>query len=729
MTFGVLIAALVIVAAIACVRLGWSWADALDAFVLTNAVMGLAFGGCGALLAWHRPGNPIGWLFLGGGFLQAVAAACSPWQALAVQTGAPLPVVRLLSTIFVYSWPWAIGLCIPVALLLFPDGRPVSRAWRPVVIFLVVTAPLFPLEMGSAPVPVQEGDPVGYLTLPFYDQLRPAVVVHRDPHERGATCWRWWPSRVRYRRGSEAVRRQLLWLLLALIVVIIALLPWGLIAGTPVAVLFAVPLIPVAVTVAIVRYQLLDIRLVVSRAVAWLVLSLAVIVSYAGLVAVLDRVIAGSLGQSAVATVILVLLAAPALPRLQRLVDRAVYGDRANPARVVSELGQQLATTEAGLGGVAGSIREALRLPYVELERDGTVLAADGQKPDDVATLPLTYGGEVVGRLTVGLRAGERRLSEPDRRVVELVAAPLAVAVHATVVSEELQTSRERLVGAQEEERRRLRRELHDGLGPTLTGIAFTADAAANLITDPERAGELLASLRRDTRAALADVRRVVDDLRPPALDELGLVGALRQRAEQLRWRADGSPVAGSGGRAGCAAHPARGGGGRRVPGGDRGADQRRPPRRGGPRRRVAFATATTWRCRSPTTVRARPRGPRASGSRPCGSGPPNWVAPSPPVPRPAAGSYRPRSRWPSRDTRRAGRRPSRRPRRAGRAARHARRCRGRRRGRRRTQRGQGGGPASAGRGDAGPADARARRVRRHPGDRPGRSRRRRARC
>ena len=125
-----------------------------------------------------------------------------------------------------------------------------------------------------------------------------------------------------------------------------------------------------------------------------------------------------------------------------------------------------------------------------------------------------------------------------------MLADPIAVAVNSTVLSEELQTSRERIVAAREEERRRLRRELHDGLGPTLTGIAFAADAAANTIDDdPEQSQRLLTTLRRDTRGALADVRRLVDNLRPPALDELGLVGALRQRADQLAWRADGESV------------------------------------------------------------------------------------------------------------------------------------------------------------------------------------------
>ena len=550
---GALTGLAVLAAAVAAVRVGWSWADAFDAFVVTNAVMGLAFGGCGVILAWHRPGNPIGWLFAVGGLLQAVAAAMPPVQTLLEEMAAGEVVERLLATIFVYSWPWAIGLCVPLALLLFPDGRPVGRAWRPVIVAVVVTAPLFVLEMAAAPLPVEDGSAVAYLTLPVYDELRP-LWLFTEIRTSAVYLVALAALVVRYRRGDEVTRRQLLWLLLALSAVIVVLLLWGLVAGTPVAVLLAVPLIPIAITVAIVRHRLLDIRLVVSRALTWLMLSLAVVVAYAALVAGLDRLISSQVGRSAAATVLLVLLAAPVLPRLQRIVDRAMYGDRANPARVVSQLGAQLAQPvgdqgpEAGLNRLAASIRQALRLPYVALERDGEMLAADGSAPgslevDRVVREPLTYGGEVVGALVVSLRPGEQRLADPDRRALALLAAPLAVALHATVVSTELQASRERLIGAREEERRRLRRELHDGLGPALTGIAFTADAAANLVSDPERAAGLLHTLRRDTRAALADVRRVVEDLRPPALDELGLIGALQQRAEQLSWRADGAAV------------------------------------------------------------------------------------------------------------------------------------------------------------------------------------------
>ncbi|HVD81374.1 MAG TPA: histidine kinase, partial [Propionibacteriaceae bacterium] len=526
----------VVTACVLSIIIGWSWRDALEAFVVTNSLMGVAFAGCGGILTWHRPRNPIGWLFVAAGLAHATTAVCAPALQLLIDAGAPLTAQRLMLTVFAWSWPWSIGLCLPLALLLFPDGRPPSPRWRWVVVAVIVTAPLFALEMGASPEPMDAGLLVGYLTVAGYNALQPLWTATEI---RGllALCAGLAALTVRYRRGSDVERRQLLWLMLPVLVALIVILPWGLVAGTPVEVLFAIPLIPIAVTVAIVRHQLLDIRLVVSRLLAWLMLLLAVVVAYAGLVALLDRFTAPRLGWSALITVLLVLLAAPLLPRLQRLVDGALYGARGDPARVVSRLGEQLATPDAGLQGVVTTIRTALRLPYLAIERDGRVLASDGEPPERVHPWPLTRGGRSEGRLMVGLRPGERDVAAADRRVLAMLADPVAVAVHLTVVSEELQTSREQLVAAREEERRRLRRELHDGLGPTLTGIAFAADAAANTIdVDPEQSQRLLTTLRRDTRAALADVRRLVDNLRPPALDELGLVGALQQRSDQLAW-------------------------------------------------------------------------------------------------------------------------------------------------------------------------------------------------
>lgn len=527
------------------VLLGWSFADALEAFVVTNALIGAASAVCGSILATHRPRNPIGWLFLASGVAQALAATMAPLGRLLLSINAPEWLVRTAVTVFAWSWPWSIGLFLPLALLLFPDGRPPSPRWRPVVIALIVTAPVFPMEMGAFPEPVQPGVPTGYLTLPFYAMLQP-LWTFAEIRGLLAIALGIAALVVRYRRGSETTRRQLLWLMLAAMMVLIAAIPWGLVESTPIAVLFTFPLIPIAVTVAIVRHQLLDIRLVVSRALAWLVLSLAVLLAYVGILALLDRFVSAQFGRSALLTVIMVLIAAPILPRLQRLVDRALYGERDNPAVFVTRLGQQLATPDGDLPGIAATVRTALRLPYAGLRQQGGPLASDGDPPDPARqqVWPLEYDGRQVGELTVGLRTGERALGPADQKLLAMLAAPIAVALHATAVSAELQASQERIVAAQAEERGRIRRDLHDGLGPTLTGIAFTADAAANLLdSDREQSAELLNALRRDARAALSDVRRIVEDLRPPVLDELGLEGALRQQVGRPVWRADGTPV------------------------------------------------------------------------------------------------------------------------------------------------------------------------------------------
>lgn len=522
----------------------WTWTDAVEAFSVTNGVMGLAFAGCGGIIAWPRPRNPIGWLFLIAGVAHATTALAAPLGAWLVELAAPLPAIRIVETLFAWAWPWSIGLCLPLALLLFPDGRPPSPRWRPIVIAVAVTAPLFPLEMGSGADPTEPGVPRGYLILENYAALDPlwtAVEI------RGLIVLVIGLAAliVRYRRGSETERQQLLWLLLAVVITLGALLPWGLVTGTPQLVLLAIPLIPIAITVAVVRYQLLDIRLVISRVLAWVVMSLAVIVAYAGLVALLDQLISARIGRSALVTVLLVLVAAPLLPRLQRLVTRAMYGNRDDPVRLVGQVGAQLAQPDSGLTTVAQSVRDALRLPYAAITRGELIVAAAGRPPTDRHAVPLTYAGDQIGELRLGLRPGERRLGTADARAVDLLAVPLAAAVHSMIISAELQSSRERIVAAREEERRRLRRELHDGIGPSLTGIAFNADAAANLLAaQPERTAELLTNLRRDTRTAIADVRRLVDNLRPPALDEVGLIEALRQRADQLAWRSDGTPVA-----------------------------------------------------------------------------------------------------------------------------------------------------------------------------------------
>lgn len=526
------------------VVVGWSWQDALEAFIVTNSLMGMAFALCGGIIAWYRPGNLVGWLFLADALGHATSAFCSPLIKALYEADAPVGLQRAIITLFSYSWPWSIGLFLPLALLLFPDGRPPSRAWRPVVMAVVLTAPLFVIEMGAGAGSLHPDLPAGYLTLPWYDSLKP-LWLFSEIRTFAALVLAVASLIYRFRKGSQLQRRQLLWLLLATITAVGFVLPWAFIAGTPVVVLFAIPLIPIAVTVAIVRHQALDIKLVVSRAIAWVLLSFVVVAAYVILLSVLDRFVSERLGRSAVATVVIATLAAPVLPRLQRLVDRAMYGDRSDPARIASQIGRQLvAAPDQEIPSVTSAVRRALRLPYVAISTSEGVLAEDGGQSGEIGSVPLEYGGEVVGDLVVGLRPGERDLSAADRNVLTLLAVPLAVALHASALSRQVQSSREKIVAAREEERRRLRRDLHDGLGPTLTGVALSADAATNLLeVEPGKVRELLESLGKDARNAIGEVRRLVENLRPPSLDEVGLADALRRRSEQLRWRNDGSAL------------------------------------------------------------------------------------------------------------------------------------------------------------------------------------------
>jgi signal transduction histidine kinase len=193
---------------------------------------------------------------------------------------------------------------------------------------------------------------------------------------------------------------------------------------------------------------------------------------------------------------------------------------------------------------VLEALCESMRLPYAVLRCRSVDLARHGVRPSQVLDIPLHYDGETIGELVLGVRSGQGRFTQPDLAVFELLSGPLALAVQATALSAALQESRGRIVGAREEERRRLRRDLHDGLGPALTGVAFKADAACNVVTEhPQLARQLVTELRTDVTAAIEDIRRLVDGLRPPALDELGLVESLRQHFAGTARGRDGAPV------------------------------------------------------------------------------------------------------------------------------------------------------------------------------------------
>ena len=505
--------------------LGWSFAEAVEAFVVSNILIGVSFALCGALIAWHHPRSALGWLYTAGGLCQSLAAAAGPLAEILDDRGAPTWLVRLDLTVWQYAWPINIGIAIPLSLLLLPDGRLASPRWRWVVWVVAVTAPLFVLEVGLSPDGIP-GLPPPYLVLESYDQYGWLWILSEV---------RWVLSVVvgvaclafRYWRGTEVVRRQLLWLVGAAAVILLAVTPWALVAGTPVAVLFTIPLLPGAVAVAVLRHQLLDIRLVIARGLAYALLSGLVLAAYAGLVIVL----------SGVASALLVaLLALPLRSRLQAAVDRLLYGERGNPLRVASRVGRSM---QGGLSDTLSELGEALRLPYVGVHVDDVVLASGGELSGPAASTPLDGA-----TLVVGLRSGESRLAPADQRVLALLSGPLSTAVRATSLLEDLQLSRERLVVAREEERRRLRRELHDGLGPLLTGVALSADAASNLAgPSSEALQERLNFVRRDSRSAILEVRRIVDNLGSPALDELGLLQALRLRAAQTTRRSDGSAL------------------------------------------------------------------------------------------------------------------------------------------------------------------------------------------
>jgi signal transduction histidine kinase len=354
---------------------------------------------------------------------------------------------------------------------------------------------------------------------------------------------------VRFRRSTDEERLQLRWvgfsLGLAVPLFIVGSVLWDVFPAAQLLPALAFLALPLGITVAILRYRLYEIDLVVNRTLVYGSMTLGVIGCYVAIVAGVGATLSSraDLLLSVIVTAVVAVCFQPARQRVQRIVNRMMYGERDDPYSAIARLGRTLASAvqlDTVLSSVVDTIGQTLALGYVELRVvsvRGTgnyeVAAEYGSPNSDVFVVPLVHQGATVGELRLAPRAGER-LRERDHRLISDLAPQVAAAAQAVALSRELQDARQRIVELREEERRRIRRDLHDGLGPALAGLTFTLEAARNLTpVDGERADALLVSATEQVQTMIGDVRRLIYGLRPPTLDQLGLAASIRALAAQ----------------------------------------------------------------------------------------------------------------------------------------------------------------------------------------------------
>lgn len=315
---------------------------------------------------------------------------------------------------------------------------------------------------------------------------------------------------------------------------------------------FSLILLPLSFGAAMLRDQLWQSERVLNRAFVYAALTAILLVIYVLVVAALSEVFRATNNFliAAIATGVVALLFQPLRTRLQRSINRFLYGQRDEPFTVLNHLGAQLQgsiTPDAALPLIVETIGKNMRVPYAELllttnnNQQTTITrypsSAIRRPPSELLLLPLKYQNETVGELAIARRAPNENFSPADMQLLENLARQAGSIAYTAHLYAQLQQSRERIIRERENERRRLRRDLHDGLGPTLASQTLKLDAAIDFLDDKTRdtnqARVILQALKTQTQNTVADIRRIVYELRPPALDDLGLAGALRAHLAQ----------------------------------------------------------------------------------------------------------------------------------------------------------------------------------------------------
>ena len=519
-----------------------------------SAVFAIVFGTTGLLIALRVPSNPIGWLFLASGIgsgLQELAQQYAIYGVL--HRPGSVPAADVAAWTIQWIWIPLTAIAIVFIPLLYPTGRLPSRRWRPIA---VAAGALIMIDAGAfalAPGPLEEFRAV---VNPFG---LPGATGLLEIAEIGLLAYMLalvaavTSLVIRYRRASRDERLQLKWLVLVGALAgaaLVATFAMQVVTGsTPrlreYLIVLTIAAVPAAIGIAILRYRLYDIDVVINRTVAYGVLAAFISVVFVAIVVGVGTIVGnrGNAFLSAVAAAVVALAFQPARRRAQHLANRLVYGDRATPYEVLSSFTERLADTY--------SVEDVLpRLARVLAEGIGasaaTITLGSGGSAHPVAAFPpsfddLTGGqafdvrhqGETLGAINVVMPASEP-LGPSQEKLVADVATQAGLVLRNASLIEDLKASRQRLVTAQNEERRRIERNIHDGAQQQLVALTVKLKLADALVgKDETRAHALLEELQRETNGALEDLRDLARGIYPPLLADKGLAAALESQARK----------------------------------------------------------------------------------------------------------------------------------------------------------------------------------------------------
>ncbi|WP_433291027.1 sensor histidine kinase [Actinoplanes sp. CA-030573] len=537
------------------------------AFVVACGVLALVWAITGAVLASVRPRNAVGWLVLGVGVSQAAAVCITAYSGYGLLGSSPSWGAYFGPALYLPGW------LVPPTLLLalYPDGRLPGAWWRwpagAATVSIVVLMLCIPFPV------VDPGAALGWGIVPrFPDRLADVLVPGPRVYDLtvflstdvGATIpalpaqWaQWsrisswvftpllvlsmiviWVGTVLRLYRAQFPRRQQLALLICVVMPFLAASFFVTAGFANVLMLLPLLLVPIAVAVGVLRYRLFGIETVLRRGLVYGMYTSAVVAAYLGVTAAAGAVVGAALDSrplpGVIAAAAVAVALAPARDRLQRAADRLLYGQRGDPIQALTALGERVAGTGQGdpLDAALTSVMAAVHAPGASLIGvDGRRLAGVGAEDDAAPTtnLPLRFGGTALGEVRVLPRRPGERYTASDVRLLAVLALQVALVVRAYQLTEQLEAERDRVVTAAEAERDRLRADMHDGLGPSLSGIGLGLEALADTDHSP-----LLRRIQDEVAVALAEVRRILDDLRPAALDTMTLAEAIRRHAATM---------------------------------------------------------------------------------------------------------------------------------------------------------------------------------------------------